>query len=103
MEMKMMKKVVMMKEEDYGLKNLPNTLVVTMLMPHKLKQQKMPKKIKKQKEMMKKMMEKMMEKVMMKKVTMMRKRKKKEDYGLKNLPNISLLMLKTPQLLMPQK
>merc|ERR1711937_556126 len=33
---------------------------------------------------------------------MMRKRKKKEDYGLKNLPNISVLMLKTPQLLMPQ-
>merc|ERR1719313_2106814 len=100
MMVKMTKKEIMKKEmttkrkrkkEDFGLRKSLNTLEEMMLMPHKLIQPKVLKKTLKQKVTTVKMMVKMTKKEMMKKEMTTKRKRKKEDYGSKNLPNISLL------------
>merc|ERR1719248_348190 len=86
------------KKEDYGSKRLPNTLEEMMLMPHKLTQPKVLKKTLKQKVTTVKMMVKMTKKEM----TTKRKRKK-EDYGSKRLPNTLEEMMLMPHKLKQQK
>merc|ERR1712196_732854 len=81
------------KKEDYGSKRLPNTLEEMMLMPHKLTQPNVLKKTLKQKVTTVKMMVKMTKKEMMKKEMTTKRKRKKEDYGSKKLPNTLEVMM----------
>merc|ERR1712164_118540 len=92
-----------MGKEDYGSKRLPNTLEEMMLMPHKLTQHKMLKKTLKQKVTTVKMMVKMTKKEMMKKEMTTKRKRKKEDYGLRKSLNTSEEMMLMPHKLKPQK
>merc|ERR1719389_1334170 len=94
------------KREDYGLRKSLNTLEEMMLMPHKLTQHKMLKKTLKQKVTTVKMMVKMTKKEMMKKEMTTKRKRKKEDYGSKKLPNtleVMMLSLKIQLLLNQMK
>jgi len=97
MKTKLMKKAMRKKKkrEDFGLRKSLNISEVMMLMPHKLKVQKMLmlKKTLKQKVTTVKMMVKTMEKEMTKKAKKKKKKRKREDYGLKRLPNTSEVMM----------
>ena len=86
-----LKKKKKRKKEDYGLRKSLNISEKMMLPPHKLTQPKVLKKTLKQKVTTVKMMVKMTKKEMMKKEMTTKRKRKKEDYGSKNLPNISLL------------
>ena len=81
------------KKEDYGLRKSLNTSEEMILLPHKLTQLKVLKKTLKQKVTTVKMMVKMTKKEMMKKEMTTKRKRKKEDYGSKNLPNILVLIL----------
>merc|ERR1719240_392671 len=81
------------KKEDFGLRKSLNTSEVMMLMLHKLKLQKMPKKTLKQKVTTVKTMVKMTEKEMMKKEMTTKRKRKKEDYGLRKSLNTSEEMI----------
>merc|ERR1719399_2571339 len=84
------------KKEDYGLRKSLNTSEEMMLMPHKLTQPKVLKKTLKQKVTTVKMMVKMTEKEMMKKEMTTKRKRKKEDYGSKRLPNTLEEMMLMP-------
>merc|ERR1719498_1030298 len=73
-----------------------------MLMPHKPKQKMLKKKLK-QKVTTVKMMVKMMEKEMTKKEMTTKRKRKKEDYGLRKSLNTSEEMMLMPHKLTPQK
>merc|ERR1719243_383145 len=85
------------KKEDYGLRKSLNTSEM-MLMPHKLTQHKMLKKTLKQKVTTVKTMMRMTKKEMMKKEMTTKRKRKKEDYGSKRLPNILEMMLMSHKL-----
>merc|ERR1711937_214009 len=82
----------MRKKEDYGLRKSLNTSEM-MLMQHKLTQHKMLKKTLKQKVTTVKTMMKMMKKEMTKKEMTTKRKRKKEDYGLRKSVNTSEMML----------
>merc|ERR1719421_1701322 len=91
------------KKEDFGLRKSLNTSEEMMPMPHKPKQQKMLKKTLKLKVTTVKTMVKMTEKEMMKKEMTTKRKRKKEDYGSKKLPNILEVMILMPNKLKQQK
>merc|ERR1719387_2987223 len=91
------------KKEDYGSKRLPNTLEEMMLMPHKLTQPKVLKKTLKQKVTTVKMMVKMTKKEMMKKEMTTKRKRKREDYGLRKSLNTSEEMMLMPHKLTQPK
>merc|ERR1719333_201667 len=105
MMVKMTKKEMMKKEmttkrkrkrEGYGLRKSLNTSEEMMLMPHKLTQPKVLKKTLKQKVTTVKMMVKMTKKEMMKKEMTTKRKRKREDYGLRKSLNTSEEMMLMP-------
>merc|ERR1719267_54986 len=91
------------KREDYGLRKSRNTSEEMMLLPHKLTQPKVLKKTLKQKVTTVKMMVKMTKKEMMKKEMTTKRKRKKEDYGSKRLPNTLEEMMLMPHKLTQPK
>merc|ERR1712159_527795 len=100
---RMIAKMTKKKKEDYGSKRLPNTLEEMMLMPHKLTQPKVLKKTLKQTVTTVKMMVKMTKKEMMKKEMTTKRKRKREDYGSKRLPNTLEEMMLMPHKLTQHK
>merc|ERR1712100_519793 len=91
------------RKEDYGLRKSLNTSEEMMLMPHKLTQLKVLKKTLRQKVTTVKMMVKMTKKEMMKKEMTTKRKRKKEDYGLRKSLNTSEEMILLPHKLTQPK